>query len=154
MQYSARQIQHAGLETVIWSVPPDDVIIPYAQQLVATTLSAHYAPSGSWMGRLVDPSALVQTLLPEILSQARASIVRFDARDLMLKVEPDGVHIGMSRDPDSFCHLSLRDFMQILFGALRPAMLAVRQPLTRQSLMLLENLFPARIAALAAWDWF
>lgn len=154
MQYSARQIQHAGLEMVTWSVPPDDVIIPYAQQMLATTLSAHYTPSGSWMGRLIDPSALVQALLPEIVSQAKVSMARFDARDLLLKVEPDGVHIGMSRDRDSFCHLSLRDFLQILFGSLRPAMLAVRQPLSRQSLALLENLFPARIAALAAWDWF
>jgi hypothetical protein len=44
--------------------------------------------------------------------------------------------------------------MQVLFGSLRPAVLALRAQLSLPQVQLLETLFPARMAALAVWDWF
>lgn len=154
LAYCGRRWQSAGHETVAWSVPPDDVIVPHIQQMLPITLSASYFPSSGWMARMIDSGAMIDELLPEIVAQAQATSPEFDVDKLILKIEPDGVDIGLRHIPASDCHLSLRDFIQLLFGSLRPEALAVREPLSRDSLRLLDMLFPARIAALAAWDWF
>jgi len=152
MVYSAQLWQAAGETTLTWLLPPDDVIIPYAQQLLPITLSAHYAPSGHWMARLIDSSALLKKLLPEIAAQAKEMQADFDAADLVLDVESDAVDIGLRKQAESHCRLSLRDFIQVLFGSLRPTTLAVREDLTPEAVTLLELLFPPRIASIAALD--
>lgn len=154
LAYSGRRWQSSGYDMLRWSVPPDDVIVPYAQQMLPITLSAGYFPSGGWMARVIDSSAMLHELLPEIIAGAKASQDDFDADRLILKIAPDGVDIGLQDKLPTHCHLSLRDFIQILFGSLRPETLAIRQPLSRESVHLLETLFPPRVAAIAGWDWF
>jgi predicted N-acetyltransferase YhbS len=154
LAYDGRRCHHAGHEKVVWSVPPDDYIIPFAQQMLPLTLSAHYSPTGHWMDRLIDSAALINALLPEINAQASAMSLDFDPRDLVLEVDSDRVKIALKYQPKSTCYLSLRDFVQVLFGSLRPEMLAIRQHLSYESIVLLQTLFPPRIAALAPWDWF
>lgn len=154
LAYSGRRWQSSGYENIIWSVPPDDVIIPYAQQMLPISLSASFSPSSGWLARVIDAHAMVQTLLPEIIAQANASLMPFNAQKFILNIAPDGVEIGLQSQSESFCRLSLRDFIQILFGALRPETLALRHPLSSESIQLLQTIFPPRIAALAAWDWF
>lgn len=154
LAYSGRRWQSAGHDVLTWSVPPDDVIVPHAQQMLPITLSASYFPSGGWMARVIDSNAMLNELMPEIIAQAKATSDDFNPRKLILSITPDGVTVGLKDNRDSHCHLSLRDFIQIVFGSLRPEALAIRQPLSRASVHLLGTLFPPRIAALAGWDWF
>ena len=154
LAYSGRRWQSVGEETVIWSVPPDDVIVPYAQQMIPLSLNASFSPSAGWLARVIDAHALIDVLLPEIIGQINSSPLPFDVHDLILRIAPDGVEIGLQSIPKSICQLSLRDFIQILFGALRPEALAVRHPLSPESIQLLQTIFPARVAAIAGWDWF
>jgi predicted acetyltransferase len=154
LAYSGKRSLEAGYDSFIWPVPPDDVIIPYAQQLLPITLSASYFPTEGWMARLIDSAKMIELLLPEIISQAKSQQRDFDESQLLLRVQPDGVDIAIRKEKNSPCRLSLRDFIQILFGSLRPETLAIRQPLSRDSVRMLQSLFPPRVAALAAWDWF
>lgn len=154
LAYSGRRSQEAGYTSFIWPVPPDDAIIPYAQQLIPVTLSASYFPSEGWMARLIDSAKMIEELLPEIIAQTKMQIRGFDEKQLLLRVQPDGVDIAFRKEKNSQCRLSLRDFIQILFGSLRPETLAIRQPLSRDAVLMLQSLFPPRVAALAAWDWF
>lgn len=154
LHYSGERWHYERYETLTWSIPPDDVVIPHAQQMLPITLQAHYAPRSGWMARLIDTSALLNALLPEIIAQATAAAPGFDPQQLIVQVESDGVTVGLKTQPQSRCRLSLRDFVQILFGSLRPSTLAVRQSLHRESIALLELLFPPRVAALGPWDWF
>jgi hypothetical protein len=154
LSYSGKRSLEAGYDSFIWPVPPDDVIIPYAQQLLPITLSASYFPTEGWMARLIDSAKIVDELLPEIINQAKSQLRGFDETQLLLRVQPDGVDIAFRKEKNSQCRLSLRDFIQILFGSLRPETLAIRQPLSRDAVLMLESLFPPRVAALAAWDWF
>lgn len=154
LAYSGRRWQQAGYERVQWCVPPDDVIIPFAQQMIPLTLTASYFPHRGWLGRVIDARAMLQTLLPEIIAQASITYPDGDWSELVLSPVPNGIEIGLRHDRDNRCQLSLRDFMQILFGSLRPETLAVREPLSRTSVQLLEALFPPRVAMLAPWDWF
>ena len=154
LAYSGRRWQSGGHDVLTWSVPPDDVIVPHAQQMLPITLSASYFPSGGWMARVIDSNAMLNELMPEIIAQAKATTGDFDPRKLILSIAPDGVDVGLKDNPDTHCHLSLRDFIQIVFGSLRPEALAIRQPLSKASVRLLATLFPPRVAALAGWDWF
>lgn len=154
LAYSGRRWQAMDYETISWSVPPDDVIVPYAQQMLPLSLNASFSPSAGWLARVIDAHALIDVLLPEIIAQTQASLIPFDVHQLILRIAPDGIEIGLETIPDSVCQLSLRDFIQILFGALRPEALAVRHPLSSESIQLLQTIFPARIAAIAGWDWF
>jgi hypothetical protein len=137
-----------------WALPPDDFLIPHAQQMLPVTLSVQYSPNGGWMARLLDTANLLKTLLPEITAQVSSVDPTFTPEDLILRVESDGVDIGLRAQPEMRCRLSLRDFIQVLFGSLSPALLGIRQGLPAAQVDLLEALFPPRIAALAPWDWF
>lgn len=154
LAYSGRRWQSMGYEQLIWSLPPDDVIIPHAQQMLPISLTASFSPLDGWLARVIDAHAVIQAVLPEIIAQANTNTFHFNPQDLTLRISSDGVDIGLQTIPNSFCQLSLRDFIQILFGALRPEALAVRHPISVESIQLLEMLFPPRIAALAGWDWF
>jgi predicted N-acetyltransferase YhbS len=146
----------AGLETSRWFMPPDDAIISFARQLMPVTVSARYQPSGGWMARLIDTRGLVDKLLPEIIAQARATRPDFDADALHFDCQPDRVALGLRGHDTTVCRLNHQDFIQVVFGSLRPAALALRphSRLHPDGVQLLELLFPPRMAALGCWDWF
>jgi predicted N-acetyltransferase YhbS len=152
--YAGDRARRQNRPEIIWSVPPDDVIIPYAQAMLPMTLSAHYAPTGQWMARLIDSTGLIEALQPEILAHMRAMHPQLNADALRLHVTPDGVEIDLSDNPAAHAHLSLSDFIQVLFGSLRPMTLALRHHLPRAAVNLLEMVFPARVASVAPVDWF
>ncbi len=154
LAFGGQRWLEAGYEQMSWLVPPDDFLIPHAQQLLPVTLSVQYHPNGGWMARLLETNALLRTLLPEITAQVRSTQPDFTPEQLILRVESNGVDLGFRQFPESHCRLSLRDFIQVLFGSLTPAMLGVRQRLSPAQIHLLEALFPPRMATLGAWDWF
>lgn len=140
----------AGQGSMTWSVPPDDLIVLYARSIVPVRVSAHYYPDGGWMARLIDSQGFVNTILPELNAQLGLAGAQ---DDLSLTVQPDGVIIRRLSQPDETVTVSLRDFMQLVFGSLRPAELAIRQVMPPSAQMMLEQIFPPRMAALAPWDW-
>lgn len=154
LAYEGQRWQARKRKHFMWSLPPDDVIVPYAQQMVPITLAAHYFPSGSWLARIIDSAAMVAELLPEITAQAKATDFHFQPESLVLDVGSDQVDIGLRDRPETHCKLPLRDFVQVLFGSLRPEMLAVRGNLQREAVATLAMLFPPRVASIGAWDWF
>lgn len=154
LAYEGKRCQAHNATHFMWSLLPDDIIVTYAQHMLPITLAAHYSPNGGWMGRIIDSSALVQQLLPEIIAQAQVTDFRFQPDQLLFKVASDAVDIGLRQRPETHCRLPLRDFMQILFGSLRPATLALRLDMQGEAVRLLETLFPPRMAGIAAWDWF
>jgi hypothetical protein len=148
--------QKAGLPTLRWLIPPDDALVSFARQYLSVTVSARYLPRGGWMARLIDARGFINTLMPEIIAQASATDPRFEAEALVVEPGGSGVQIGLRRQPETVSQLNYYDFIQVVFGSLRPAALAVRpysqiQPEGRR---LLELLFPPRMAALGCWDWF
>ena len=154
LKYDAKRWRQANAPMLTWSLPPDDVIIPYLQHDLPVKLTAEFLPNAGWMARLVDPSGLVKTLLPEISKQARLVAGEFDRHDLIFTMQSGSVQLGLKHAVETQCELSLRDFIQILFGSLRPYTLALRQNLSRESTQLLELLFPPRVASIGALDWF
>jgi predicted N-acetyltransferase YhbS len=148
--------QHMGAKTLRWIVPPDDALVSFARQYLTVTVSARYLPNGGWMARLIDARGLVNTLLPEIVAQAASSDPTFDADALSVDPGGGGVQISLRKQPATLCNLNYYDFIQVVFGSLRPAALAVRpySQLQPQGRQLLELLFPPRMAVLGCWDWF
>jgi predicted acetyltransferase len=148
--YTARQTEAVQVN---WLVPPDDAIAAFANQFIPITLSASYHPGGGWMARLINATVLVNTLLPEICAQAQFTDASFDPDRLVFDVQPAYVAIAVKHDRASACKLAHRDFIQVMFGSLRPATLALRTHLSMAQVQLLEMLFPPRMAAIAGWDW-
>ncbi len=153
---AGRAYRDAGIESLRWLVPPDDALVSFARQFMTVTVSAQYRTNGGWMGRLIDARGMIATLLPEIIAQARATDPAFNPDALMVEPGGQGVRIGLRTNSASFCQLSYDDFMQVVFGSLRPGALAVRpnSQLQPEGRMLLELLFPPRMAVLGWWDWF
>jgi predicted N-acetyltransferase YhbS len=147
-----RAYQQAGVARMRWHLPPDDALVNYARTLLTVTVSARYQPSGGWMARLIDSTGLIETLLPEILAQAQSTLPDLTVEALAIHCQPETVQINWRKNIS--CQLNHQDFIQIMFGSLRPAALAARTPLHPAAVMLLEALFPPRVAALAGWDWF
>lgn len=138
---------------ITWALPPDDALIAYAELLVPVTVSASYEPHSGWMGRLVNAVALIQTVLPEIVRMAQFTNPAFDASQVMIEVQPDVVQVGLRARSHLQMAIAHQDFLRVLFGSLRPAMLAVRTALTVEQVHLLETLFPPRMGAFAPGDW-
>jgi predicted N-acetyltransferase YhbS len=151
-----RMCMEAGLDKVRWLMPPDDAVVAFARPLLPATVSAEYLPDGGWMARLIDTRQLVNTLLPEMIAQARLADPQFDADALHFGFQPHQITISLRGQDHTVCQLDHQDFIQIIFGSLRPSALALR-PQSRlhpDGLRLLEMLFPPRMAALGCWDWF
>ena len=148
----ARLCVKAGMDTLRWLMPPDDAVVTFARTWLPVTLSAAYVPDGDWMARLIDTRGVVQTLLPEMMAQASMADPHFDADALHFDFQSDRVKIGLRGHETTVCRLNHRDFIQIMFGSLRPA--ALRNRLHADGVQLLEMLFPPRMAALGCWDWF
>jgi hypothetical protein len=148
--------QQIGSKTLRWIVPPDDALVSFARQHLTVNVSARYLPRGGWMARLIDARGLIDTLLPEIVAQVASSDPNFDADALIVDPGGGGVQIALRKQPETLCNLNYYDFIQVVFGSLHPAALAIRpysqiQPEGRH---LLELLFPPRMAVLGCWDWF
>jgi GNAT superfamily N-acetyltransferase len=149
--YSASQDSPYNLIT--WALPPDDALIAYAELMVPVTVSASYEPHSGWMARLVNAVALIQTVMPEIVRMAQFGNPTFDPSHVMIEVQPDVVQVGLRAQPHLQMAIAHQDFLRVLFGSLRPAMLAVRMALTFEQVHLLEMLFPPRMGAFAPGDW-
>lgn len=143
----------AARHAVTWSIPPDDALIAYAELVTPVTVSASYEPRSGWMARLVNAAALVQTALPEIVRMAQLTNPTFDPTQLLLDAQSDVVQIGLKSRPQLHMSLAHQDFLRVMFGSLRPSMLAVRLALTPEQVHLLEMLFPPRMGAFAPGDW-
>jgi predicted N-acetyltransferase YhbS len=146
----------AGLDTLSWLMPPDDAVVAFARALLPVKVSAEYLPSGNWMARLIDTRELVNTLLPEMIAQARLADPHFDADALHFNFQPHQVRISLRGQDTTDCQLDHHDFIQVIFGSLRASALALRpnSRLHPDGVRLLEMLFPPRMAALGWWDWF
>lgn len=150
MVRAARRAQSTGQTIIRWSIPPDDAIIACARLLLPVTLSADYYPRSGWMARPVNARGLVKRLLPELEAMQRYTGVQ-SAASPVLKIHASTVEVGTGSDLIQLAH---QDFIQILFGTLRPAMLAMQHRLDQHQVNVLEQLFPPRVAAIAPGDWF
>jgi predicted N-acetyltransferase YhbS len=141
-----------------WPVPPDDAVVAYMRNQISLQLSVHYRPEAGWMGRFIQARAVIEALLPELRQQMHSVSPNQATQplDLQISVDPDKIHLHISTQAKATHHLALShaQFMQLLFGSLRPATLALQMPLDETETALLEAIFPARMAALGAWDWF
>jgi hypothetical protein len=143
-----------GQERICWLLPPDDGLIALAQNYVGVTLSAEYSPFAGWRARILNGEALAKALLPELRAQLQHIAPQWNAGKFELVVDAEGVVIGLADQPDSRSRLHQSDFVQLLFGAVSPAALALRNGLSEASVQLLQAVFPQRIGAFGAWDWF
>lgn len=143
-----------GQARVHWLLPPDDGLIALAQRYVDVTLSAQYSPVAGWRGRVLNGQALVEALLPELRSQLRLALPQADYTKLDVIFGAEGVVIGLTGQRETLSHLHQSDFVQLLFGAVSPMALALRENLSEASVRLLQALFPVRIGVFGAWDWF
>jgi ribosomal protein S18 acetylase RimI-like enzyme len=150
VQSAAHEVPH---QPITWPLPPDDALIAYAELFAPVTLSAVYEPKSGWMARLINAAALVHTVLPEIVRMAQLVNPSFDASQLVLDVQSDVVQVGLRSRPHLQMAIAHQDFLRVMFGSLRPVMLAVRLALTFEQVHLLEMLFPPRMGAFAPGDW-
>lgn len=134
-------------------IPPDDTILSFARQIMTVNLRAIYHHDGGWMARIIDSQGLLNALLPEITRYCQTLIPDFQPQDLYLTTEIDAVTLGLHTHPQYNINLSHRDFIQVMFGSLRPMNLALRDHLPMEMVQLLEVLFPPRIAAIAPLNW-
>lgn len=135
-------------------IPPDDTILSFVRQMMSVNVRAVYKFNRGWMARIIDSTGLLNAILPEITAHAKTFFPNFDPTQLYLTVESDAVTIGLHNTPESRLHLTHRDFVQVMFGSLRPSTLALRDQLPLDAVHLLELLFPPRIAAIAPLNWF
>ncbi|MGB1288270.1 MAG: GNAT family N-acetyltransferase [Aggregatilineales bacterium] len=151
MQLVAMQTPH---QDIYLPIPPDDAIVAFSRLFLPVTLSASFHPESGWMARPVNIRRLLPALLPEIKDHLQNIAYLTDNITPLLDVRPEGIVIGLHNKPEMQCQLTQRDFIQVMFGTLRPAMLAQRTSIAREHVRMLEMLFPPRMAVLAAWDWF
>ncbi|MBZ0299597.1 MAG: GNAT family N-acetyltransferase [Anaerolineae bacterium] len=134
-----------GKETLEWYLPTDDRLIYDARRWLDSTLHIHLLPTGQWMGRVIDPEAFREAILPEITAQAG-----IDLRGLIFDLQPGTVHIGLRGQDATNMQLDYGAFLQVVFGVLPPPML----DLPSDAAQLLQRMFPPRVAMIAPWDWF
>jgi predicted N-acetyltransferase YhbS len=132
-------------EMVTLYVPPDDRLVHDLRRWLLTVLKVQFEPGGHWMARVIDTQGLRDTLLPEITSQAG-----LDLRGLIFDVQANAVYIGLRGQDATNVQLEHDDFLQVLFGVTPPGALDLHPDAT----MLLERLFPPRVAMIAPWDGF
>jgi predicted acetyltransferase len=148
------RFRRAGIARISWLLPPDDALVYYARQVLPVRVSALYQPYSGWTARIINTEALIDALLPELIAQARTILPDVTPRNLEFFCQPDAVEVGLRGKPETCSRISHEDFIQVVFGSLRPAMLALRSSMSQEAVRLLEALFPPRMASLAGWDWF
>lgn len=138
---------------VEWALPPDDALVIEARALLPVRLSAQYYPASGWMARIIDAERLTRSLLMEGIASSIPGTRA--ANDLFsVQVHPDRVEIALRLEGSAeACSFSYREFIQVVFGMQRPETMPQAAQLSRGARHLLGLLFPARLAAFAAWDW-
>ena len=153
LSFLGRRMQKIDEPFIQLLIPPDDTIVSFVRQMMNVNVRAVYPYNAGWMARIIDSSALLKALLPEIANHARLTIPDFNSDDLYLTSEGDALTIGLRTHPEYELRLSHRDFVQVMFGSLRPTTLALRDQLPIGMVQLLEVLFPPRIASIAPLNW-
>ena len=153
LSFLGKRMQNIDEPRIQLLVPSDDIILSFARQMMTVNVRAIYHYNSGWMARIIDSTALLGALLPEIAKHAQSVIPNFNSRALYLTSESDAVSIGLRTHPEYGLKLSQSDFLQIMFGSLRPATLAQRDQLPVQMVQLLEVLFPPRTASIAPLNW-
>ncbi len=153
LSFLGKRMQKMGEPLIQLLIPPDDVIISFVRQMMDFDVRIRYPHQGGWMGRIINSTALLNALLPEITNRAQRYISNFDSRDLYLNSDADAVSIGLRSLPEYELYLSHRDFIQVMFGSLSPVTLALRDHLPLEKVRLLEVLFPPRVAAIPPLNW-
>lgn len=153
MSFLGKRMNNIDEPLIQLIIPPDDTILTFVRQMMTVNIRAVYRYNSGWMARIIDSTSLLTALLPEITSHARTVIPNFNSRALYLTSDVDAVTLGLRTHPESGLHLSHRDFIQVMFGSLRPKMLARRDQLPDEMVQLLEVLFPPRIASIAPLNW-
>lgn len=153
LAFLGKRMQKINQPLIELLIPPDDAILSFVRMMMSVNVQAIYRYNSGWMARIIDSTALLQALLPEIATHAQSFTRNFDASRLYLNSEADAVEIGLRNDPNARLQLSHRDFIQVMFGSLRPSTLALRDQLPYELIHLLELLFPPRIAAIAPLNW-
>jgi len=153
LSFLGKRMQKLGEPLIQLLIPPDDVIVSFVRQMMDFDVRVIYHHQGGWVGRIIDSTALLDALLPEIADHARRLIPDFNSDDLYLTSEADSVTIGLHSFPQYELHLSHRDFIQVMFGSLSPVTLALRDHLPLEKVRLLDVLFPPRVAAIAPLNW-
>lgn len=145
-----------GQMRVRWLMPPDDGLIALARRYIEVRLSAQYSPSAGWRARVLNGEALVKALMPELTAQLRLTGYDVDHTRIQLEAGAEGFAISQHGAPQTFSYLHQSDFVQLLFGAVSPHALAVsrHEGLSDAAIELLQALFPPRVSAFGAWDWF
>jgi predicted acetyltransferase len=149
LKADAHVVQAQRVNTLTWIVPPDDLMISLLRPHIEMTLSAQYRPTHGWMARLIDSTGFVQSLLQEIQAHLRITHPNLSEKPHIV-VKSDRVEVAFRKQS---CHLSHRDFIQVVFGSLSADMLAIQQQLSSDVVDMLHTLFPPRIACIGAWDW-
>ena len=150
LRFAAEEAMDAYVE---WLLPPDDALVAEARALLPVRLSAQYYPASGWMARIIDAERLTFSLLMEGIASSIPGTRA--ANDLFsVQVHPDRVEIALRLEGAAeACSFSYREFIQVVFGMLRPEMMPQAAQLSHAARHLLGMLFPARLAAFAAWDW-
>ncbi len=134
-----------GIDRVCWPVLPDDFLALFAPQVIDCTLSAEFRLRTGWMARIVDLSALIQAILPELLKHSG-----YSTDTLSLHSYPDAIVIHA----DHQCRINHPTFIKLLFGSLSVKAAAHLNGWTSEVTTMMQRLFPARVASLGYWDWF
>lgn len=153
LSFLGKRMQKIDEPLIQLLVPPDDTLLAFARQMMDVNVRAIYHYNSGWMARIINSTALLKALLPEIATHARTLIPNFNDRDLYLTSEADAVTLGLRNHPNYTIQLSHRDFIQVMFGSLRPESLALRDHLPTEMVQILEALFPPRIASIAPLNW-
>ena len=140
-----RVVHQYGVEQVCWSVLPDDFLAFFAPQVIDCTLSAEFRSETGWMARIIDLSALIQAILPELHKQSG-----YSANTLNLHPYAEAVVI----QADQECRIDHPTFIQLMFGSLSVPAAAQINGWSPGVTTMMQRLFPARVASLGYWDWF
>lgn len=142
-----RRALKMGRDSLRWLMPPDDALFDFARQVLPLRLEADYSPDGGWMARPLDIHGLLHAILPEVSGQAQVQ----GMPPPRLQYTGERVEI---RAGGTWAQLTLTDFLPVLFGAESPWALRTRCKLDESAVRMLAALFPPRVTALGAWDWF
>ena len=142
---TGRTLLAHGPDTLSILVTPDEALLHRVRRMVACEMVTRYVPGADWMARIIDAEGLRQAVLPEMLRQAVS-----DERGLIFALQPEAVYLGLRGQDSTNVQLDQGTFLQILFGLLPPAALALHP----DAVQLLERLFPRRDFLIAPWDWF
>ncbi|MBZ0293434.1 MAG: GNAT family N-acetyltransferase [Anaerolineae bacterium] len=131
LAYSGSLYREQGESTIYWRMPPDDPLVEYVRQLCDVKVQIHYHHNAGWMGRVLNPQALLEQVAPVL--QARV-----DGTASLSLVDDDQIEIQYA---GASTRVSPNAFFQLLTGL-------------NQAPVELRPLFGTSPAMIAPWDWF